>query len=103
MSVDNRKAGMGEMRRRHEAIIRSGALAKLRSEGRLVFAIALCWADYRTCQFKMTARGAATVAGVQPTAIRRGLAQLVTAGILEQGPAVPGKRPRYRFLCPGSC
>jgi hypothetical protein len=96
------------MRRRHEAIIRSGALAKLRSEGRLVFALALCWADYKTCQFRFSARGAAKMACVQPTAIRRGIAQLLEIGVLEAAPAEAGKRQRYRFRTPqksahGSC
>lgn len=88
------------MRRRHETIIRSGALSRLRSEGRLVFALALCWADYKTCQFRMSARGAAKMAGVQPTAVRRGLAQLVDEGIIEVGPREEGKRQRYRFCTP---
>ena len=96
------------MRRRHEAIIRSGALARLRSEGRLVFALALCWADYKTCQFRFSARGAAKMAGVQPTAVRRGLAQLLEVGVIEAGPAEDGKRLKYRFRTPqksahGSC
>lgn len=88
------------MRRRHEAIIRSGSLAKLRSEGRLVFALALCWADYEKCQFRMSVRGAATVAGVKPTSVRRGLDQLLAAGVIEAGPSERGKRQRYRFLVP---
>jgi hypothetical protein len=90
----------GEMRRRHEAIIRSGVLRKVRSEGRLVFALALCWADYKTCQFRMSIRGAATTAGVEPTSIRRGLAQLVELGVIQAGPKEPGKRQRYRFAPP---
>lgn len=88
------------MRRRHEAIIRSGALAKVRSEGRLVFVLALCWADYKTCQFRISARGAAKTAGVQPTAIRRGIAQLIEHGVIEAGPHEPGKRQKYRFRPP---
>ena len=88
------------MRRRHERIIRSGALARVRSEGRLVFGIALCWADYGKCTFRMSVRGAATVAGVHPTTVRRGLTQLIDAGILEVGPEEIGKRQRYRFRVP---
>lgn len=100
MTQGSEKAGRGEMRRRHERIIRSGALGRLRSEGRLVFAIALCWADYGKCTFRMSIRGAATVTGVQPTTIRRGLAQLIQAGIVEAGDKEPGKRQRYRFRTP---
>jgi hypothetical protein len=94
------KANRGEMRRRHEAIIRSGVLRSLRSEGRMVLSMALCWADYATCQFRMSARGAAAVAGVQPTAVRRGLQQLIEAGVIEAGPAEVGKRQKYRFRPP---
>jgi len=93
-------ASRGEMRRRHEEIIRSGVLRRVRSEGRLVFALALCWADYKTCQFRMSARGAATTAGVEPTTVRRGLAQLLEFGVIEAGPTEPGKRQRYRFRTP---
>ena len=88
------------MRRRHERIIRSGALARVRSEGRRVFGVALCWADYKTCQFRMSMRGAAVIAGVHPNTVRRGIAQLVDEGIIEVGPAEHGKRQRYRFCIP---
>jgi len=100
MAASGGKGSSGEMRRRHEAIIRSGALGRIGSEGRLVFALALCWADYRTCAFRMSARGAATVSGVQPTAIRRGLSQLVDQGIIQAGQKEQGKRRKYRFLPP---
>jgi len=85
------------MRRRHEEIIRSGVLSKLRSEGRMVLTLALCWADYKTCQFRMSASGASRTAGVQRTAVRRGLRQLLEHGVIEEGPKENGKRQRYRF------
>jgi hypothetical protein len=88
------------MRRRHEAIVRSGVLARVRSEGRLVFGIALCWADYKTCQFRMSMRGAASMAGVHPNTVRRGITQLVAEGVIEVGPSERGKRQRYRFRVP---
>lgn len=94
------KDGRGEMRRRHEAIIRSGALSRLRSEGRLVFALALCWADYRTCQFRVSVRGMAKTAGVNVTSVRRGLSQLLDLGVIEAGPPDDSNRPRYRFRTP---
>jgi hypothetical protein len=97
MSAGVSKGSMGEMRRRHEAIVRSGALARVRSEGRLVFGLALLWADYRTCRFRMSARGAAKISGVQPTTIRRGVAQLISQGVIEPGPKETGKRQIYRF------
>ena len=101
MASEKPKAVSGEMRRRHEAIVRSGALSSLRSEGRLVFVVALVWADYKKCTFTMSCRGAAALAGVQVNSIRRGLKQLVDAGILEQGPN-KGGRGQYRFVSPPS-
>jgi hypothetical protein len=100
MPLKDGSASRGEMRRRHEEIIRSGVLRRVRSEGRLVFALALCWADYKTCQFRMSVRGAATTAGVEPTTVRRGLSQLLDLGVIEAGPTEPGKRQRYRFRTP---
>lgn len=97
MTKDSQKSAVGEMRRRHEEIIRSGVLSKLRSEGRMVLTLALCWADYKTCQFRMSASGASRMAGVQRTAVRRGLRQLLEHGVIEEGPKEPGKRQRYRF------
>lgn len=97
---DGQKALSGEMRRRHEAIMRSGALAKVRSEGRLVFAFGLMYADYSTCEFKMSARGGAKVCVCQPTTFRRGIAQLRAAGVLKKGPAAKNGRFWYRFVVP---
>ena len=101
MASEKPKAVSGEMRRRHEAIVRSGILSTVRSEGRLVFCIALVWADYKSCQFTMSCRGAASMAGVQVNSIRRGLKQLVEVGILEKGPSKRG-RGQYRFKSPPS-
>jgi len=99
VTKESQKSAIGEMRRRHEEIIRSGVLSKLRSEGRMVLTLALCWADYKTCQFRMSASGASRTAGVQRTAVRRGLRQLLEHGVIEEGPKENGKRQRYRF-CP---
>jgi hypothetical protein len=90
----------GSMRRLHEAIIRSGALGRIGSEGRLVFAIALCWADYKSCAFTFSARGAAKIAGVEVTSVRRGIRQLSEAGIIEQSQKMAGIRRRFRFCVP---
>lgn len=97
---DGQKAPMGEMRRRHEAIMRSGAMAKVGSEGRLVFAFGLMYADYETCKFTMSARGGAKVCMCQPTTFRRGIAQLQSAGVLLKGPATKNGRHFYRFVVP---
>jgi len=94
------KGDRGAMRRRHEEIIRSGVLGRLGSEGRLVFGFALCWVDYKTCQFRISARGAAKVACVSPTSIRRGIAQLIALKVIQAGPKDQSLRQRYRFLKP---
>lgn len=73
----------GEMRRRWRAMLDDGSLASLRSEGRLAALYVLYAADFSTCQVRMSARRAAKVIGVQPTTMRRGIAQMVELGILE--------------------
>lgn len=97
---DGQKALSGEMRRRHEAIMRSGVMAKVRSEGRLVFAFGLMYADYASCEFKMSARGGAKVCVCQPTTFRRGIAQLRAAGVLQKGRLTKNGRHLYRFVVP---
>lgn len=97
---DGQKALSGEMRRRHEAIMRSGVMAKVRSEGRLVFAFGLMYADYASCEFKMSARGGAKVCVCQPTTFRRGIAQLRAAGVLQKGRLTKNGRHWYRFVVP---
>lgn len=101
MPAEKPKSAKGEMRRRHEAIVRSGVLSSIGSEGRMVFVIALVWADYKSCQFSMSHRGAAAMSGVHVNSIRRGLKQLIDAGVLEMGPK-KGVRARYRFVAPPS-
>jgi hypothetical protein len=100
MSKKNEPGDYGSMRRMHEAIIRSGSLGRLGSEGRLVFGIALCWADYKNCTFTMSARGAAKVACVQVNSVRRGLMQLAKAGLIEQSVKRSGGRRKFRFCLP---
>lgn len=100
MTAEGQKASSGAMRRRQDEIFRSGVMADIGSEGRLVFAVAAAWADYRTCEFKMSARGAARICGVKPTTIRRGLEQLIANGVIEAGPKTSGTRRRYRFSQP---
>lgn len=100
MAVNQQPGDTGSMRRLHEAIIRSGALGRIGSEGRLVFAIALCWADYKSCAFTFSARGAAKIACVEVNSVRRGLRQLAQAGIIEQSTKRSGIRRRFRFCVP---
>lgn len=98
MADEKEKGSSGEMRRRHEAIVRSGALARLGSEGRATLVVALLWANYRTGEFRMSARGAATTSGLRPTTLRRGIAQLIAAGVIQPGQPHPTKRQLYRFV-----
>lgn len=73
----------GEMRRRWKAMLEDGSLASLRSEGRLAALYVLYAADFSTCQVRMSVRRAAKLIGVQPTTMRRGIAQMLEHGILE--------------------
>ena len=73
----------GEMRRRWRAMLEDGSLASLRSEGRLAALYVLYAADFSTCQVRMSIRRAAKLVGVHPTTMRRGIAQMVSFGVLE--------------------
>lgn len=75
--------GKGEMRRRWKALSQDGSIARLRSEGRLVALYVFLVADWTTCQIRIPLRRAARFMGVYPTAIKRGLEQLLAEGILE--------------------
>lgn len=94
-----KKAGM---RRMHEAILRSGVMARLGSEARLVLCYAICWADYTHCTFTISARGAAKVCGCQTTTFRRGIAELQAAGVISPGPKTKYGRSRFVFQVPPS-
>jgi len=92
--------GKAAMRRMHEAILRSGALCRVGSEGRLVFCYATCWADYGSCTFTFSARGAAKVMGGHITTFTRGIRQLEEAGVIAKGPRTKAGRTRFVFRCP---
>jgi hypothetical protein len=78
-------------------MLEDGSLAALRSEGRLMALYVLHMADWSSCELKFSMRRAARALAVQPTTVRRGVAQLLEAGILEilAKPAGPGST---RFL-----
>lgn len=71
-----------ELRSRWQAALEAGALASLGSEGRLVALYVFLKADWSTCVVRLSMRKAAKAIGVQPTTIRRGVAQMISAGIL---------------------
>jgi hypothetical protein len=89
----------GELRRRHRALIETGVLARLRSEGRLMLCYALYWANFEQCTVSFSFRGAAKMLGVQPNAAMRGVRQLLEAGALAQLPADgQSSRRQYEIL-----
>lgn len=83
MTHQKKPSRQGELRRRWRAMLEDGAVAGLRSEGRLVALYVLYAADFSTCEVKCSFRHAARTLGVQVTAVRRGMAQLIKAGVVE--------------------
>lgn len=73
----------GEMRRRWRAILEDGSLAGLGSEGRLVASYVQFWADFATCEVRFSMRYVARYLNAQVTTVRRGVSQMIEAGILE--------------------
>lgn len=90
----------GELRRRWRLMLENGTIAGLRSEGRLVALYVFYAADWSSCEVKCSMRHAARVMGVQATTVRRGMAQLLTAGVIETV-GKPGKTGRSRFVVTG--
>jgi predicted transcriptional regulator len=83
-----------ELNRRQRAIIESGILARLRPSALVVLHYAIAHADFTTAKVFLGARTVATVAfngSRHRTTARRGIAELVAAGIL-----VPVKDHTYR-------
>lgn len=83
MTSEKTPSRKGELRRRWRAMLENGSIASLRSEGRLVALYVLYAADWSTCEARFSMRHAARLIGVHPTAVRRGVGQLVSAGIIE--------------------
>ncbi len=98
--ADDKTKPKAAMRRMHEAILRSGVMARLGSEARLVLCYAICWADYTHCTFTISARGAAKVCGCQPNSFRRGIRELQAAGVIAPGPKTKHGRSRFVFQIP---
>jgi hypothetical protein len=72
-----------ETRRRWLAMMKDGSIAALRSEGRLVSNYVFYAADWTTGEVRFSMRRVASLFGVHPTTVRRGIAQLLEGGILE--------------------
>lgn len=77
-------------------------MARLGSEGRLMACYALYWADFEKCTLKLSVRGAAKVLGVCPNGVRRGIQQLLEAGVLTLVSKGTGsQRSQYEVGAPG--
>jgi hypothetical protein len=99
---ERKPSAKGELRRRHRALLSGGILARLGSEGRLVACYALYWADFEKCTLKLSIRGAAKVLGVSPNGVRRGIQQLLDAGVLLLISKGTGSgRSQYELASPG--
>lgn len=72
-----------ETRRRWLAMMKDGSIAALRSEGRLVALYVFYAADWTSGEVRFSMRRIASMLGVQPTTVRRGISQLLDRGILE--------------------
>lgn len=79
----DQKPAMGESRRRWQAVFQDGSMASLRSEGRLVACYVFLKVDWSTCEVRFSMRHAAKFMQVHPTTVRRGVSQMLDAGILE--------------------
>ena len=80
--MNEKPAKKAELRTRWRLALEGGPLPSLRSEGRLVALYVFLNADWASCEVKFSMRRAAEVMGVQPTTVRRGVSQLVKAGVL---------------------
>jgi hypothetical protein len=83
LSKPSPKPGKGELRRRVRSFIEDGSLARLGSEGRLVAHYVFERADWATGEIRFSMRHVARVMKVSPTAIRRGVEQMIREEILE--------------------
>jgi hypothetical protein len=80
--MSKKKSRLGELRRRWQALLEDGTLARLRSEGRLVALYVFHRADWGRCDITFSIRQAAATMGVKPTAVQRGVRQMLDEGVL---------------------
>ena len=83
MTAEKKPSRRGELQRRWREMLEDGSLAALRSEGRLMALYVLHNADWATCEVRFSMRRAAKAMHVQPTTVRRGVAQLLDAKVVE--------------------
>lgn len=82
MRQGKKPSSRGVLRRRWRSMLEDGSLARLRSEGRLAALYVLYAADWTTCEVRLSFHSAAKRMGTQVTSIRRGVRQLVEAGLM---------------------
>ena len=87
------------LRRRFEAFAKSGSLARLGSEARLVALYVLMRANWRDCTISMSQRHVAKQLGAHKTSIHRGIQQLEAAGILSEIKAGEGTTWAKYVVC----
>ena len=87
-----------ELRRRHRAILKSGILSAVGSQGRIMFAYLSVFADYKTCRVRVSARGAAKLLLIPATSARLGLRELERMRVIEcTKRGVGGARSKYEI------
>ncbi len=87
------------LRSRWREFLADGSLASLGSEGRLVALYVFERADWSTCEVRFSLRRAAEAMNAQFTTVRRGVSQLLRAGVLEV--LEPGNgRSRTKYIVP---
>lgn len=85
------------LRTRWREFLQDGTLAGLGSEGRLVALYVFERADWSTCEVRFSLRRAAAGIGAHITTVRRGVSQLLQAGVLEVlEPGGGRSRAKYR-------
>lgn len=80
---DDEKKKKAELRTRWRSFMDDGTLANLRSEGRLVAHYVFLTGGWTTCEIRFAIRQAARALRVHPNTARRGVQQLLEAGVLE--------------------
>ena len=92
----DQKSARGELRRRIQAIIKSGITSVLGSQGLRMLNYLQSFANYETCRVRVSARGAAKLLQIAVTSARRGLRELERMRVIEcTRRGVGGSRSEY--------
>ena len=92
------KSARGELRRRIQAIIKSGITSVLGAPGLRMLNYLQSFANYETCRVRVSARGAAKLLKIEVTSARRGLLELERLRVIEcTKRGVGGARSKYEI------